>query len=231
MAEIGLFEAMYSARALRRFKPDPVPDEIISKILDAAIRAPSASNDQHWAFIIVKDAERRRRVAQIYRKVAEGIRPLVEKLYEQTQAGGAIPDDSLRKLGNSVIHLHENMHVPPVLLVACLKPIAPYWEGINVSGEILDGMKAMDRFAGASIYPAVQNIILACRAFGLGTVLTTLHAILEDEVKAVLEIPKEVQTWALMPIGYPVDKFGPVKRKPINEVAFQDRWGSPWPAE
>ena len=88
----------------------------------------------------------------------------------------------------------------------------------------------MDRFAGASIYPAIQNIILACRAFGLGTVLTTLHAILEDEFKAVLEIPKDVQTWALMPIGYPVDKFGPVKRKPINEIAFQDRWGSPWPA-
>jgi nitroreductase len=121
------------------------------------------------------------------------------------------------------------MHVPPVLLVACLKPIPPYWEGINVSGEILEGMKAMERFTASSIYPAVQNIILACRAFGLGTVLTTLHAILEDEVKAVLEIPKEVQTWALMPIGYPVDRFGPVKRKPINEVAFQDRWGNPWP--
>jgi nitroreductase len=229
MAEIGLFEAMYSARALRRFKPDPVPDEIIARILDAAIRAPSASNDQNWAFVVVKDLERRRRVAQVYRKVAEGIRPLLEKLYEQPQAGRATPDASLRKLGDSVIHLHENMHVPPVLLVACLKPLPPYWEGINVSGEILEGMKAMERFTASSIYPAVQNIILACRAFGLGTVLTTLHAILEDEVKAVLEIPKEVQTWALMPIGYPVDKFGPVKRKPINEVAFQDRWGSPWP--
>jgi nitroreductase len=230
MAEIGLFEAMYSARALRRFKPDPVPDEIIARILDAAIRAPSASNDQNWAFVVVKDPERRRRVAQVYRKVAEGIRPLLEKLYEQPQAGRATPDASLRKLGDSVIHLHENMHVPPVLLVACLKPLPPYWEGINVSGEILEGMKAMERFTASSIYPAVQNIILACRAFGLGTVLTTLHAILEDEVKAVLEIPKEVQTWALMPIGYPVDKFGPVKRKPINEIAFQDRWGSPWPA-
>ncbi len=229
MAEIGLFEAMYSARALRRFKPDPVPDEIIARILDAAIRAPSASNDQHWAFVVVKDPERRRRVAQIYRKVAAGIRPLLEKLYEQPQAGRATPDRSLQILADSVVHLHENMHVPPILLVACLKPIPPYWEGINVSGEILEGMKAMDRFAGASIYPAVQNIILACRAFGLGTVLTTLHAILEDEVKAALEIPREVETWALMPIGYPVDKFGPVKRKPINEIAFQDRWGNPWP--
>ena len=83
---------------------------------------------------------------------------------------------------------------------------------------------------GSSIYPAVQNIILACRAFGLGTVLTTLHAVLEDEVKAVLEIPKEVDTWALLPIGYPIDKFGPVKRRPISEVAFEDCWGNPWTA-
>jgi len=229
MAEIGLFEAMYSARALRRFKPDPVPDEIIARILDAAIRAPSGNSEQHWAFVVVKDPERRHRVAEIYRKAAYGIRPLLEKLYEQPQAGRATPDRSLRILANSVVHLHENMHVPPILLVACLKPIAPYWEGINVSGEVLEGMKTMDRFAGASIYPAVQNIILACRAFGLGTVLTTLHAIFEDEVKAVLQIPGDVQTWALMPIGYPVDRFGPVKRKPINEVAFEDCWGNPWP--
>src|SRR5262249_45931314 len=99
MAEIGLFEAMYSARGLSRVRPDPVPDEIIAKILDAAIRAPSASNDQHWAFVVVKDPERRRRVAQVYRKVAEGIRPLLEKLYEQPQARAARPDRSLRILG------------------------------------------------------------------------------------------------------------------------------------
>jgi len=228
MAEIGLFEAMYSARALRRFKPDPVPNEIISKILDAAIRAPTASNYQNWVFIVVKDPERRRRVAEIYRKVGDGIRPVIANLFERAQRAEAIPDSQRRKLGNAVLYLFENMHVPPVLLVACLEPTPPYWQGAQVPANILKGMQAMARFESSSIYPAVQNIILACRAFGLGTVLTTLHAVLEDEVKAVLEIPKEVDTWALLPIGYPIDKFGPVKRQPISEVAFQDRWGNPW---
>ncbi len=229
MAEIGLFEAMYSARALRRFKPDPVPDEVISKILDAAIRAPTASNYQNWVFIVVKDPQRRRRVAQVYRKVGDGIRPVIANLFQSTQGAGQMAEAQRRKLGNSVLYLFENLHVPPVLLVACLKPTPPYWEGAKVSGNVLEGMKTMARFESSSIYPAVQNIILACRAYGLGTVLTTLHAVFEDEVKAALDIPKEVDTWALLPIGYPIDKFGPVKRKPISEVAFADRWGNPWP--
>lgn len=228
MAEIGLFEAMYSARALRRFKPDPVPDEIISKILDAAIRAPTASNYQNWVFVVVKDPERRRCVAEVYRKVGDGIRPVIANLFQSAQGAERMAADQRRKLGNAVLHLFENMHVPPVLLVACLKPTPPYWEGAQLPAHIVEGMKSMARFESSSIYPAVQNIILACRAFGLGTVLTTLHAVLEDEVKAVLEIPKEVDTWALMPIGYPIDKFGPVKRRPISEVAFLDLWGNPW---
>ncbi len=229
MEEIGLFEAIYSARALRRFKPDPVPDEIIGKILDAAIRAPTASNYQNWVFIVVKDPERRRRVAEVYRKVGEGIRPVIANLFQNAPAARSEAQRQRHKLNDAVLYLFEHMHVPPVLLVACLKPVPPYWQGAALPDNILDGMKTMARFESSSIYPAVQNIILACRAFGLGTVLTTLHAVLEDKVKAVLEIPKEVDTWALLPIGYPLDKFGPVKRKPISEVACLDRWDNPWP--
>src|SRR5271166_1248457 len=120
MAEIGLLEAMYSARALRRFKPDPVPDEILSKILDAAIRAPTASNYQNWVFIVVKDPERRRRVAEVYRKVGDGIRPVIANLFERERHAETIPDSQRRKLGTAVLSLFENMHVPPVLLVAGL---------------------------------------------------------------------------------------------------------------
>jgi nitroreductase len=230
MAEIGLFEAIYSARALRRFKPDPVPDEIITQILDAAIRAPSASNYQNWAFVVVTDHERRRRLAEVYRQVGDGIRPVIANLFQREQRAASMPERQRRKLGEAVLYLFENLHVPPVLLVACLKPTPPYWEGAPVAPHILAGMQTMARFESSSIYPAVQNIILACRAFGLGTVLTTLHAVLEDEVKAALEIPAEVDTWALLPMGYPIDSFGPVKRRPVSEVAFKDRWGNPWPA-
>jgi nitroreductase len=86
-----------------------------------------------------------------------------------------------------------------------------------------------ERIRGASIYPAVQNIILTCRGLGLGTVITTNHIRCEDEVKALLGIPEDVSTWALMPIGWPIDKFGPLTRRPLAEVAHAERWGTIWP--
>ncbi|HSU90166.1 MAG TPA: nitroreductase family protein, partial [Sporolactobacillaceae bacterium] len=92
------------------------------------------------------------------------------------------------------------------------------------------GLKNMARMGGSSIYPAVQNIILACRAFGLGTVLTTIHMFYEDEVKAILGLRPEVQTYALMPIGYPRGKFGPIKRRPVTEVAYLDNYKNHWKA-
>ncbi|MFZ1089579.1 MAG: nitroreductase family protein, partial [Xanthobacteraceae bacterium] len=85
------------------------------------------------------------------------------------------------------------------------------------------------RIRGASIYPAVQNVILACRALGLATLITTNHIRYENEVKALLGIPADVDTYALMPIGYPEGKFGPVTRRPVPEVAYADRWSTPWP--
>jgi len=84
------------------------------------------------------------------------------------------------------------------------------------------------RIRGASIYPAVQNIILACRAFGLGTLITTNHIRCEDEVRAVLDLPDDVSTYALMPIGYPQGSFGPLARRPVAEVTHADRWGVAW---
>jgi len=96
---------------------------------------------------------------------------------------------------------------------------------------IYEGEVAYERrIRGASIYPAVQNIILACRAFALGTVITTNHIRCEDDVKALLSLPADVSTYALMPIGYPEGKFGPVSRKPVREVAHAERWGTAWTA-
>jgi nitroreductase len=86
-----------------------------------------------------------------------------------------------------------------------------------------------DRIRGSSIYPAIQNINLACRALGLGTVITTNHILYEGEVREILGLPEDVFTFALMPIGYPVGKHGPLARRPVSEVAFADRWGEPWP--
>jgi nitroreductase len=98
-----------------------------------------------------------------------------------------------------------------------------------VRARHLEEQRYVERIRGASIYPAVQNVILACRAFGLGTTITTNHIRCEDEVKAALGVPDDVQTFALMPIGYPVDSFGQVVRRPVAEVVYADRWARRWP--
>jgi nitroreductase len=228
MSEIGLFEAMYSARALRRLKPDPVPDEIITQIIDAAIRAPSAGNSQHWVFVIVRDAEVRRKLALIYRKGSD----IAKAIYQARGRPSHMTDEQYQRMMSSGAYLWEHMGDAPVLLVPCLRDRpAPPREALPPAVQAIYEQELIytDRIRGASIYPAVQNIILACRAFGLGTLITTNHIRCEGEVKALLGIPDDVLTYALMPIGYPEDKFGPVKRRPVNQVAYADHWGAAWP--
>ncbi|HZO81865.1 MAG TPA: nitroreductase family protein [Candidatus Binataceae bacterium] len=224
MAEMDLFEAMYTARAIRRFKPDPVPDDVMTRVLDAAIRAPSGSNAQGWIFVVVKDAEKRRRLGAIYNKASK----ILTALYAQRPRAAHFTEEQYQRFMSSVTYLFEHMGDAPVLLLACLKA-APGPAPSGLSPEVQSAMARAARTQGASIYPAVQNLILACRAFGLGTVLTTIHTFFEDEVKAVVGLPPEVSTYALMPIGYPRGKFGPVRRLPVNQVACLDSYDTPWP--
>jgi nitroreductase len=227
MSEIGLFDAIYSARSLRRLKPDPVPDEILTKILDAAIRAPSAGNAQHWAFVVVRDAEQRRKLGAIYRKASD----IASAVYQARGRPAHMNEEQFRRFLTSGAYLWERMGEAPVLLVPCLRErrpppreSLPEW----VQPRYDEELAYERRIRGASIYPAVQNIILACRAFGLGTVITTNHIRCEDELRAVLGLPDDVSTYALMPIGYPEGKFGPLSRRPVAEVTYADRWGVAW---
>ena len=227
MPEIGLFDAIYSARALRRLKPDPVPEEIITRILDAAIRAPSAGNAQNWAFIVVRDAEQRRRLGMIYGKASD----IASEMYKARGRPAHMTEEQYQRLMTSGVYLWDHMGEAPVLLVPCMqRPRLPRSESMPpaIQARYDQEIAYTDRIRGASIYPAVQNIILACRAFGLATLITTNHIRYEAEVKAVLDIPSDVDTYALMPIGYPEGKFGPVKRRPVAEVAFADRWSNAW---
>ena len=224
MAEMDLFEAIYTARAIRRFKPDPVPDEVITKVLDAAIRAPSGSNEQSWEFIVVKDAEQRKKIGAVYRKGGN----ILMALYANRTKPPHMSQETYDKLMASAMYLLDHMADAPVLLLACLKQTPLAGPPPQFPPDAAAGLKNMARMGGSSIYPAVQNIILACRAFGLGTVLTTIHMFYEDEVKAILGLPPEVQTYALMPIGYPRGKFGPIKRRPISEVAYLDGYNKHW---
>jgi len=224
MPEIGLFEAMFSTRALRRLKPDPVSDDLIRKIIQAGTQAASGGSEQHWLFVVVKDAAQRKRIAEIYPKALAVMAPYIEKAKIPPHLG----EKERARIMKGAMHLFQHLAEVPVLLFACLKP----QEGVDpaiLPPEVLAKTGWTDRLLGASIYPAVQNMILACRGLGLGTVLTFLHTLKEDEIKQVLGLPREISTYAMLPIGYPVDKFGPVKRKPVNEVAYLDRYGNPWP--
>lgn len=221
---IGLFEAMYSARAMRWLKPDPIPPALIARILDAATQAPSAGNAQHWLFVVVCDAELRRRIGAIYSRVSRW----VWERYQHQERPSYISEGQYERMLEGGLHLYDHMADAPVLIVPCLR-LNPIQLPAEIPVDIQQAMKeAAPWTAGASIYPAVQNIILACRGLGLGTVLTTNHTIAEDEIKAVLNLPPNVRTFALMPIGYPERSFGAAKRRPIGEVAMLDQYGSPF---
>jgi nitroreductase len=228
MPEIGLFEAIYSARSLRRLKPDPVPEELITQILDAAIRAPSGGDTQNWAFIVVRDLDKRRQLGAIYRKASD----IAEAIYAARGRPPHLTERQYARLMASGKHLWDHMGEAPVLLLPCSRrPVLPPREALppEIAARWEDEVAYADRIRGASIYPAVQNILLACRALGLGTVITTNHIRCEEEVKALLGIPEDVTTWALMPVGWPIDNFGPVTRRPLAEVAHADGWGANWP--
>jgi len=227
MTEVGLFEAMYSARALRRLKPDPVPDEVITKILQAGTQAPSGGNAQNWFFIAVRDQVQRQRLGAVYRKASDE----VAEIYAARGRPDHMTDQQYKRLMAGGAYLWEHMADAPVLLVPCLsKRDMPPREALpaSVAQRYDVHLAHQERIRGSSIYPAIQNIILACRGLGLGTVITTNHILYEDEVRQILGLPVDVYTFALMPIGYPLGKYGPLSRRPVAEVAFADRWGQPW---
>lgn len=221
---ISLFEAMYTARAMRWLKPDPIPSAILEQVLEAGIQAPNAGNRQNWLFMVIRDAEQRSRIGEIYRRVSLW----VLQRYQHSSRPDFQSADEYERMMQGGMHLYEHMRDAPVLLIPCLR-ITPFELPDQIPAEVQTAMReAAPWTAGASIYPAVQNIILACRALGLGTVLTTNHTVAEKEIKQVINLPADYRTFALMPMGYPERNFGPVKRRPVSEVAMLDRYGTPF---
>lgn len=225
LAEIGLLEAIYSARSMRRLKPDPVSEELIMQILDAATRAPSAGNAQNWAFVVVRDIELRHQLGRIYRNASN----IAQAMYAARGRPAHLSDQQFARMLQAGAQLWEHMGDAPVLLIPCQhRPLLPRRDALPPAiAEYYDNEIAYtEHIRGASIYPALQNILLTCRALGLGTVITTNHIRCEGEVKALLGIPEDVDTFAMMPIGWPLDKFGPLTRRPLSEVVHADRWSA-----
>jgi nitroreductase len=229
VSEIGLFEAIHTARSLRRLKPDAVPEALITQILDAAIRAPSGGNMQNWSFVVARDPEVRRGLGAVYAKASK----IAEAMYAARGKPAHLTERQYQRMMTTGAYLWEHMGDAPVIVIPCLhRPVVPSADSLppEMRGRHDAELAYMSRIRGASIYPAVQNIILACRALGLGTTITTNHLRCEDEVRALLRLPDDVDTFALMPIGWPVDNFGALTRRPLAEVVHADSWGRAWPS-
>jgi nitroreductase len=215
MSDIGLYDAMSSLRAVRRLRPDPIPDDVLERVLLAATWAPSGGNVQPWRVIVVQDAAKRKRLQELYigpwRQYAKGHRGQTDHLEAEARA-------KQERMLAAADHLAEHLHEAPAILVFCFAP-----------GRMAITDAGLDRpsvVGGGSVYPAVQNTLLACRAEGLGCTLTTLLCFAEAEVKTLLEIPDDWYTCAFIPIGYPSSKgHGPISRRPVSGMAFRDGWG------
>ena len=209
--QLGLFDAIRTMRAMRRLKPDPVPDELIERIIEAGLCAPSGGDVQHWRFIVVKDPEVKRQIQLRYKRALDQLMP---RYRSAPPPPGKTEAQKLRMLA-AVEHLTEHLHEAPVLIVCCL------------AGDFAKAI-GLEKMSGASIYPAAQNMLLAARALGLGATLTTRHLLHEKEVNEVLGMPANAETYAIIPVGYPLGRFGPVSRQPVAKVTFRDRWGTPY---
>ena len=208
---VDIFEAMSTTRSIRRFKPDPIPEADLERIMQATLWAPSGGNRQTWRFIAVQDAEQKAKIGAVYNV---STRALYESGYLDPPPG-ATPEEAegyhKRRRGGE--EFAATIHLAPVIVIACIERPA-------------DG-SPIPFTAGGSIYPAVQNLMLAARALGIGSVITTNHIRSHDrEARDILGIPDSYQVAALVPLGYPRGNFGPLKRNPVGEVWFRDRWGT-----
>jgi nitroreductase len=213
MADV--FETIDNLRAAWRFKPDPVPEDAIRKILHAATCAASGGNTQPWRFVVVRDAELRRRIGALYLRAWNVYRPATERLL-----GGTVPPQAQSMLAAAET-LATNFHAVPVHIIVGMQMPPP---GFALRDEYGNQLDAGNMFS--SIYPAVQNLILAATALGLATRLMTLHRIYEGELKELLGIPERIETAALIPLGYPAGTFKRRRRLPLEAVTHWDRWGN-----
>jgi nitroreductase len=214
-----LYQVMSTLRAVRRLKPDPIPDEVLRRVLQAACWAPTGGNMQPWRVIVVRSPEKKQALADIYG-------PEWFRYAERAKAAGRLdafgPEerDKWERTFVAGDYLADHLAEAPVLLLFCAD-----FKRMAVTDAKLDRISLV---GGGSVYPPVQNLMLACVAEGLGCTLTTLHCLREDEVKAALDIPDDWATAALVPIGYPLLRgHGPITREGPETMAFDDTFGAP----
>ena len=205
---MDIFDVMYNCRAMRRLDTREVPEELLIKLIDAANQAPSGSNAQNARWIVVRDPVVKQKIADLNRKGVEGYMEF------QSSQLDALPHHDAQKrqrMFDAVLWQVEHMHEIPALIVACLE-----------FGAKVDQNTAAA--SGGSIWPGIQNLLLTARALGLGATPTTLALRDRDAVAEALNMPETMAAYCLIPVGYPTGKFGPVVRRPVEEIMRFDTW-------
>ncbi|OAI41129.1 nitroreductase [bacterium SCGC AG-212-C10] len=200
---MDIFEAMETCRAIRRLKPDPVPDDLLQKLVHYATRAPSAGNSQLWSFLVVTDPEDRKFIGKVLTDV---MGPRFANMPEDDGSQQA-------RVGRTFRDLVLGFERVPAVIFPCVANGYPATTPDPI-------------FMWSTIYPATQNLLLAARALGLGAAMTTFHHINEPAIKEHFGIPEDIFIGATIPVGYPIGKYGPLGRRPDAEVTFWNRWNA-----
>jgi nitroreductase len=209
--DMPLREAMETQRAIRRLKPDPVPNDLLLSCIDLALKAPTGSNAQNWEWIVVRDREVKAKLGKLYRPAW--------RIYGGLGRRISRGNEKMRKIIDSVQWQVDHFEELPVIVVPCLR-------GPRLT---LFPIGATSHYG--SIYPAIQNFLLACRAHDLGAALTTLPLWSMTAARRALGLPFNVQPAAVIPVGWPRGKYGPTTRKPAQKVVHYDRWGNRDPSK
>ncbi len=205
---MDFFEVVSTTRAIRRYRPEPIPDADLERMLFAATRAPSGSNRQPFRFLVLRDGPR---ATEARRLLGESFRRMwAEKRAADRYDEGTGVDPASPKARTAVTmqRFVDRFEETPVVVLGCLVRHRPAHPA-----------------EGASIYPACQNLLLAARALGYGGVMTTWHLAVADELAAILGLPEHVAVAATIPLGRPEGRHGPVRRRPLADLVFEDSWG------
>lgn len=210
--DMPLQEAMATQRAVRRLRPDPIDDALVLRLVELATRAPSRQGSQAWEFIVVKAPEVKARLGRQNRRPWRLVRRLA--LWR------ARHDPKRRRMYEAVDWAVDHFEKTPVIVVACLRGLRLTWPPILAATSY------------GSIFPAIQNLLLAARAAGLGATLVTMPLWSTLAARRILGLPWWITPVALVPLGWPIGRYGPTTRRPVGEVVSLDRYGNrPWRVE
>jgi nitroreductase len=208
LSEVGLLEGLHTTRAIRRYKDEPIPERILRDILFAATRGPSGSNRQPFRFVVLTDSDRAKAAKQMIAAAAQAAWAYKRKNDQYDEGSGADQNSPKARMARVMQGYVDNFADAPALILPCM---VRYREPTPMEG--------------ASVYPAVQNLLLAARALGYGGVITGFHGAVDSDLKELLGIPPETFIACTLTLGKPQGGHGPVRRRPLPELVFGDQWG------